>query len=102
MSWHRVVLFILDDGIIFHDTIIDHTTLFYDIITQIKPLLVYFMCDVIWLSPRFFYHCIVCKYCYTIHPHVSNEPIECKSNPHKAKERRNCKKKTVDRISSSN
>ena len=38
VSWHRVVLFILC-GMIFYDPIIDHTTLFYDIITQIKPLL---------------------------------------------------------------
>ena len=39
MPWHRVVLFILYCGIIFYDTITDHTTLFYDIITQMKPLL---------------------------------------------------------------
>ena len=38
MSWHRVVSFILC-GIIFYDAIIDHIPLFYDIITQIKPLL---------------------------------------------------------------
>ena len=38
VSWHRVVSFILC-GMIFYDAIIDHTTLFYDIITQIKPLL---------------------------------------------------------------
>ena len=39
MPWHRVVLFILYRGLIFHDTITDHTILFCDIITQIKPLL---------------------------------------------------------------
>ena len=35
----REVSFILYCGMISYDTIIDDTTLFYDIITQIKPLL---------------------------------------------------------------
>ena len=38
VSWHRVVSFTLC-GMIFYDAIIDLTTLFYDIITPIKPLL---------------------------------------------------------------
>ena len=42
---------------------------------------------------RLFHACIVCEYCCTIHPHVSNEPTEWASNPQKAKERRNRKKK---------
>ena len=37
VSWHRVVSFLLC-GIIFYEVIIDHTTLFHDIITEIKPL----------------------------------------------------------------
>ena len=44
---------------------------------------------------RLFHHCIVCKYCCTTHPHASNEPKECASNPQKAKERRNRKKKPL-------
>ena len=51
------------------------------------------MCDVIWFSPKALPSLRCCKYCCTIHPHLSNESIECASKPQKAKERRNCKKK---------
>ena len=37
VSCHRVVSFTLYCGMIFYYTIIDNTTLFHDIITQIKP-----------------------------------------------------------------
>ena len=52
------------------------------------------MCDVIWFSPKAL-PSLHCKYCCTNHLHVSNESKECASDPQKAKEWRNHKKKPL-------